>query len=53
MGDFNRDFVKYASDTKTEEFYNLHCSYNFRPLILQPTRVAPRTATLIDNILYQ
>ena len=50
MGDFNIDLVKYASDTKTEEFYNLLCSYNFRPFILQPTRVAPRTATLIDNI---
>ena len=50
MGDFNIDLVKYASDTKTEEFYYLLCSHNFRPFILQPTRVTPRTATLTDNI---
>ena len=50
MGDFNIDLVKYTSDTKTEEFYNLLCSHNFRPLILQPTRVTSNTATLIDNI---
>ena len=50
MGDFNIDLVKYASATKTKEFYNLLCSHNFRPLILQPTRVTHRTATLIENI---
>ena len=50
MGNFNIDLVKYASDTKTEELYNLLCSRNVRPLILQPTRVISYTATLIDNI---
>ena len=49
MGDFNIDLVNYANDRNTGTFYDL-CIYNFRPLILQPTRVTSRTATLIDNI---
>ena len=50
MGDFNIDLVNYANDRNTEIFYNLLCTHNFKPLILQPTRVTSRTATLIDNI---
>ena len=50
MGDFNVDLTQYVSDSKTAEFYDLMCSYSFRPLILQPTRVTSKTATLIDNI---
>ena len=50
MGDFNVDLIKYASNTNTGYFYDLLCSYSFRPLILQPTRVTSNTATLIDNI---
>ena len=50
MGDFNIDLIKYASETNTGKFYDLLCTHSFRPLILQPTRVTPRTATLIDNI---
>ena len=37
MGDFNVDLIKYASDTNTGYFYDLLCSYSFRPLILQAT----------------
>ena len=50
MGDFNVDLLKYASDTNVGDFYDLLSSYSFRPLILQPTRVTSKTATLIDNI---
>ena len=50
MGDFNVDLIKYASETNTGDFYDLLCSHSFRPLILQPTRVTSKTATLIDNI---
>ena len=50
MGDFNIDLVKYAGDTHTGDFYDLLFSHSFRPLILQPTRVTTKTATLIDNI---
>ena len=42
--------LKYAPNTNTGYFYDLLCSYSFRPLILQPTRVTSTTATLIDNI---
>ena len=50
MGDFNVDLIKYTSEAKTGDFYDLLCSHSFRPLILQPTRVTSRTSTLIDNI---
>ena len=50
MGDFNIDLIKYASENYTGEFYDLLCSHSFRPLILQPTRVTSKSATLIDNI---
>ena len=50
MGDFNIDLLKYATESNTGEFYDLLCSHSFRPLILQPTRVTSKTATLIDNI---
>ena len=40
----------YANDRNTGTFYDLLCTHNFRPLILKPTRVTSRTATLIDNI---
>jgi hypothetical protein len=50
MGDFNIDLIKYGSERNTGDFYDLLCSHSFRPLILQPTRVTSKTATLIDNI---
>ena len=50
MGDFNVDLIKYETETNTGEFYDLLCSYSFRPLILQATRVALNSATLINNI---
>ena len=50
MADFNVDLTRYASDSKTAEFYDLMCSHSFRPFILQP-RVTSKTVTLIDNIL--
>ena len=50
MGDFNIDLVKYETGTCIGDFYDLLCSFSFRPLILQPTRVTSKTATLIGNI---
>ena len=50
MGDVNIDLIKYASETNTGKFYDLLCLHSFRPLILQPSRVTSKTATLIDNI---
>ena len=39
MGDFNVDLLKYETDTQSSDFFDLLSSFNFRPLILQPTRV--------------
>ena len=50
MGNFNVDLTRYASDSKTAEFYDLMCSHSFRPLILQATRVTSKTAILKDDI---
>ena len=50
MGDFNIDLIKYTSSANTAEFYDLLCSQNFGPLILQPSRVTSKSATLTDNI---
>ena len=50
IGDFNVDLIKYETETNTGEFYDLLCSYSFRPLILQPTRITLKSPTLIDNI---
>ena len=50
MGDLNIDLVKYASDSNTGKLYDLLCSHSFSPLILQPSMVTSKTATLIDNI---
>ena len=50
MGGFNIGLIKYSSETNTSDFYDLLCSNSFQPLILQPTRVTSKSATLIDNI---
>ena len=49
MGDFNVELIKYASENPGD-FYDLLCSHSFRPLILKPTLVMSKIATLIDNI---
>ena len=49
-GDFNVDLIQYGSNSHVDNFYDEISSFNFRPLILQPTRVNSRSRTLIDNI---
>ena len=49
-GDFNFDLLKIDTDSITQNFFNMLCSYSFLPNILQPTRVTVNTATVIDNI---
>ena len=49
-GDFNIDLLKYETNTKYREFYNLMTSNGFLPLIIQPTRITETTKSLIDNI---
>ena len=49
-GDFNINYLNYETDTTANEFYNCCFSHGILPIINQPTRVTPRSATLIDNI---
>ena len=50
LGDFNVNLLNYGIHNSTDQFYDTISSFGFRPLILQPTRVTSKTATLIDNI---
>ena len=46
-GDFNFDLLKTETDTNTQNFYDLMCSYGTLPRIIQLTRVTPNTATIL------
>ena len=48
-GDFNIDLIKFGQVTCVDTFYDLITTHGFRPLILNPTRITHRSATLIDN----
>ena len=50
IGDFNINLLEYSNHLPTSKYYDQVSSSGFRPLILQPTRVSNRSATLIDNI---
>ena len=50
MGDFNVDLIKYGEVPCVNTFYDSITSHGFRPLILNPTRITSKSATLIDNI---
>ena len=49
-GDFNIDLLKYETNTKYREFYNLMTSNGYLPLIILPTRITDTSQSLIDNI---
>merc|ERR1711881_114212 len=48
-GDFNVDLIKYGIDARVDSFYELITAHGYRPLILNPTRITEKSATLIDN----
>lgn len=50
MGDFNINLLDYDACTGSMNFYDMAASHNLQPLIYQPSRVTPRSQTLIDNI---
>ena len=50
LGDFNADLLKIGDHSETCDFYDILSSFGYKPLIMQPTRVTSKTATLIDNI---
>ena len=51
-GDFNIDLLKLNTDTFTSEYFDQLTNINFMPLITLPTRIASKSKTLIDNILF-
>ena len=50
MGDFNIDLLKIESDTNIATFFDNITSNLFVPHITLPTRITPKSKTLIDNI---
>ena len=50
MGDFNMDSLKYENDVNTADFLDKIYSTSVIPQITSPTRITPRSKTLIDNI---
>lgn len=51
LGDYNINLFKSETHSPTQDFLNVLYSNYFYPIIHKPTRVAARSATLIDNIL--
>ena len=50
MGDFNVDLLKYENNTYTVDVRDKIYSTSLIPQITSPTRITPRSKTLIDNI---
>ena len=50
MGDFNVDLLKYENNTYTADFLDKIYSTFLIPQTTSPTRITPRSKTLIDNI---
>ena len=51
-GDFNIDFLKADYNKNIMNYLNNLLLYNFLPVLLLPTRITRKTATLIDHIYY-
>ena len=50
IDDFNVDLLKYEDDANTADFLDKIYSTSLIPQITSPTRITPRSKTLIDNI---
>ena len=50
LGDFNVDLLKIDDDSKSSKFFDTMTSNLFIPHIIHPTRITPKSKTLIDNI---
>ena len=50
MGDFNINLLNYETNKQTSGFLNNMYENGFSPYINIPTRITPRSKTLIDNI---
>ena len=51
-GDINIDLVKYASHHLTTDYVNTLLINNFMPMIIMPSRITSKSATIIDDIYY-
>ena len=50
MGDFNLDLLHYETNNQSRDFLNKMFSASLKPHIATPSRITPRSKTLIDNI---
>ena len=50
LGDFNVDLLKIDEDSKSSKYFDTMTSNLFVPHIIHPTRITPKSKTLIDNI---
>ena len=50
LGDFNIDLLKSDENSDSANFLDIMFSNSFMPHITSPTRISPRSKTLIDNI---
>ena len=51
-GDVNIDLSKIESNVDTANYVDMVLTNNFTPTILMPTRINPKTSTLIDHMYY-
>ena len=51
-GDFNIDLLSKLNHASTNDFIDCMIAHHLLPMILQPTRITPTTATLIDNYTF-
>ena len=51
FGDYNFDALKYRSETRIGNFLDQSFASGYFPKITQPTRIAEKSQTLIDNVL--
>ena len=49
--DHNLDLIKHHLHRNTQSFLEMQVDYKCFPCITRPTRVTPKSATLIDNII--
>ena len=52
LGDYNINLLNCESDNNTCDFLELMLCFSLMPRIMKPTRITPRSQTLIDNIFY-
>ena len=52
LGDYGINLLNCENDKNTCDFLESMLSFSFTPKIMNPTKITPRSQTLIDNIFY-